>query len=270
MTADETKARRADRELLELEVSEDGRDATVKLSDIHMAPFGRMYGGAGTALASAVIEAATGRRLVWVTTQFIGACGQGDGLHLRAEVLAAGRRTSQVQVRAHAGSRLIFQALGAAGEAASGIPDGTAIPDRTVPALPDVPPPGDCPLMPMPPGPGFFGLAEQRYASARTASPHRWWIRLPGRRLTRPALLGLAADFVPGMVMRGIGEPGAGTSLDNTIRVGIASDSEWVLIDGSPEQAAGGFGHGHVRLWGADGTLAGVASQSAALWRSLG
>jgi acyl-CoA thioesterase len=223
-----------------------------------------MYGGAGTALASAAIEAAAGRRLAWVTTQFVGACGHGDRLDLKADVLAAGRRTSQVQVRAQAGSRLIFQALGAAGET------GSDIPDRTVPRFPEVPLPADCPLMPVPPGPGFFGLAEQRYASGGTARSSRWWIRLPGQRLTRPALLGMAGDFVPGMVMRATGEPGAGTSLDNTIRVGIASGSEWVLIDGSPEQAAGGFGHGHVLLWGADGTLAGVASQSAALWRSLG
>src|SRR6516225_7015769 len=105
MTTDEAKARRADQELLELEVSEDGRDATVKLSDIHLAPFGRMYGGAGTSLASAAIEAATGRRLVWVTTQFVGAAGHGDRLELRADVVAAGRRTSQVHVRAHAGGQ---------------------------------------------------------------------------------------------------------------------------------------------------------------------
>jgi acyl-CoA thioesterase len=263
MTTDEAKARRADQELLELDVSEDGRDATVRLSDIHLAPFGRMYGGAGTAMASVAIEAAAGRRLVWVTTQFVGACGQGDRLDLRAEVLAAGRRTSQVHVRAYAGSRLIFQALGAAGEQGSDIPDGT------VPQPPQVPLPADCPVMPMPPGPGFFAMAEQRYAGDSAARSHTWWIRLPGQLLTRPALVGMAADFVPGMVMRGIGEPGAGTSLDNTIRVGVASDSEWVLIDGSPEQAAGGFGHGHVRLWGADGALVGVASQTAALWRSL-
>jgi acyl-CoA thioesterase len=264
MATDEAKARRADQELLELEVSADGRDATVKLSDIHLAPFGRMYGGAGTALASTAIEAATGRRLVWATTQFVGACGPGDRLDLRAEVLAAGRRTSQVHVRASVGSQLVFQALGAAGETDSDIPDGT------VSQPPDVPPPAECPVMPMPPGPGFFGLAEQRYASVGAPRSHRWWIRLPGHCLARPALLGLAGDFVPGMVMRGIGEPGAGTSLDNTIRVGSRSAQEWILIDGSPEQATGGFGHGHVRLWAADGTLVGLASQSAALWRSLG
>jgi acyl-CoA thioesterase len=272
MTRDAAKDRRADQELLELDVSEDGRRGTVRISDIHLASFGRMYGGAGASLASAVIEAAARRRLVWVTTQFIGACGQGDRLDLDADVLAAGRGTSQVQVRACCGGKLIFQALGAAADATSVIPDGT------VHRLPEVPRPEDCALLPVPPagasGPGFFGLAERRHADRKPGEdPARsgsWWIRLPGYSLARPALLGLAGDCVPPLVMRAIGEPGAGTSLDNTIRVGAPSDCEWVLIDGAADQAAGGFGHGQVRLWAPDGTLVGTASQTCALWRSLG
>jgi acyl-CoA thioesterase len=69
--------------------------------------------------------------------------------------------------------------------------------------------------------------------------------------------------------MRELGERGAGTSLDNTIRIGAVTEGEWVLIDGLPELAAGGYGHGSVRLWSEDGLLLGTASQTAALWRSL-
>jgi acyl-CoA thioesterase len=72
------------------------------------------------------------------------------------------------------------------------------------------------------------------------------------------------------MVMEGIGEPGAGTSLDNTIRAGRPSDEEWILVEGLPELAVSGLGQGHARLWAMDGTLVGTASQTAALWRSLG
>jgi acyl-CoA thioesterase len=264
---DEAQERRADQELLGLDVSGDGLRATVTLSEIHLSPFGRLYGGSGTSLASAVIEAAAQRRLAWVTTQFIGACGDGDRLVLRADVLAAGRQVSQVHVSAHAGSRLVFQAIGAAAEMAQDIPDGT------VPAAPDVPLPGDCPVVPTPSSPrsrpGFFGIAEHRRADTGQDWSRRWWLRLPGHQLTRPALLAMAGDCVAPLVMRGIGLPGAGTSIDNTVRVGAPSSGEWVLIDGMPEQAASGLGHGHVRLWAADGTLAGAASQTTALWRSL-
>jgi acyl-CoA thioesterase len=237
MTVNEAEERRGDQELLGLEVKDERGVATVELGEIHVAPFGRLYGGAGTALASAVIEAAAGRRLLWVTTQFVGICRYGDRLDLQADVVAAGKRTSQVRVCAYAGDALVSEIR--------------------LPALESD-------------KPGFFGLAEQRHAGAGDERAHRWWMRLPGRPVTRPALLGLAGDCVPQMVMREIGEPGAGTSLDNTIRVGTPSRSEWVLIDGAPEQAVGGYGHGWVRLWAQDGTLVGTASQTAALWRSLG
>jgi acyl-CoA thioesterase len=69
------------------------------------------------------------------------------------------------------------------------------------------------------------------------------------------------------MVMDAVGHFGAGTSLDNTIRVGSAASGEWVLVDGLPEQSVGGYGHGTVRLWAEDGTLVGIASQTATLWR---
>jgi len=267
MTTDADEGRRGDQELLDLEVSADGLTSGVKLGDIHLSPLDRLYGGAGASLASAAIEAAARRRLLWVTTQFVGVCRAGDRLDLRADVVAAGRRTSQVQVRAYHDGRLIFQALGAAGDTRSDIPDGT------VPDAPPVPLAADCPLLwgvAQFPVPGFFGMVEQRRVPDGSDKMTKWWMRLPGYQLARPALLGLAGDCLPHLVMDGIGEAGAGTSLDNTIRAGIASDSEWVLIDAMPEQAAGGFGYGHARLWAPDGTLVGVASQTAALWRALG
>jgi acyl-coenzyme A thioesterase PaaI-like protein len=171
----EDKARRADRELLGLRVAEGERAAVVELDEIHLAPSGRLYGGAGVALAAAAIEAAAGRRLAWVTAQFIGACGEGDRLEVRSDVVAAGRRVSQLQVRAYARGTLVFQALGAAGDTESGIPDGT------IPSPPGVPPPADCPVLPAPasrrPGAGFFGTAEVDPAAraqpraARVAGP---------------------------------------------------------------------------------------------------
>ncbi|XVQ14601.1 acyl-CoA thioesterase [Spirillospora sp. CA-255316] len=267
MARDEGEAaeRVADQEWLELKIGAHGDRATVELGDRHLAPFGRMYGGIGAALASALIEAATGRRLLWATTQFVGACGGGDRLDLRADVVAAGRRTSQVSVTAHAGGELVLQALGASGDI------GTDIPGRSIPEAPVVPSPADCPEMGLdiPDGypPGFFGAIERRLVDEHA---HRWWMRLPDRPLARPALLGLAGDCLPPMVMRELGEPGSGTSLDLTVRVGAPSAGGWLLVDGRPDLAAGGYGHGRVRLWTEDGALAGTVAQTTALWRALG
>ncbi|MFC5746354.1 acyl-CoA thioesterase [Actinomadura rugatobispora] len=265
MAGDEAAERAADREWLALKVDERGETATVELGERHLAPFGRIYGGTGAALVSALIEASTGRRLLWATTQFVGACGEGDRLDLKADVVAAGRRTSQVRVTAHVGDELVLQALGASGEA------GTDIPEGAVAEAPAVPPPADCPEMELaiPDGlpAGFFGGIERRSVDE---GAHRWWMRLPDRPLARPALLGLAGDCLPPMVMRELGEPGAGTSLDLTVRVGVPSAAEWLLIDGRPDMAAGGYGHGRVRLWAEDGALVGTVAQTTALWRALG
>jgi acyl-CoA thioesterase len=263
-TNDEAEQRRADREWLGLRWAADTHRATVTLGDRHVTHLGRMYGGAGTALAAASIEAAAERRLLWATVQFVASPRRGETLELRAEVLAAGRRSSQIRIDAYTGDTLVFHGVGAAGDPV------TDIPDVTVPPTPAVPSPAQCAEIPPPVtaefGSGFFGFAERRRVLSPDG-PERWWMRVPGRLLTRPALLPLAADFVPALVMRAIGERGAGTSLDNTLRVGPASDSEWVLVDGAPEQSAGGYGHGGIRLWSAAGSLVATASQTAALWR---
>jgi acyl-CoA thioesterase len=157
---------------------------------------------------------------------------------------------------------------------AAGVPR-PRIADGTVPRRPAVPPPAACPPFALglvgDQPPNFFDLVEARNAGADGGNRQRWWMRLTdGPALTLPTMLGLAGDFVPPMVMRALGEPGAGTSIDNTVRTGQPASGDWVLVDGRPEQAAGGFGHGSVRLWSEDGVLAGVASQTAALWHGLG
>jgi acyl-CoA thioesterase len=264
LTDDELAEQAADRFWLHLEVEsqDDGARGAVQLGERHVTPFDRLYGGSGTAIAAAMIEAATRRRLLWLTTQFVGVARRHDRLTLRAEVLAAGRRVSQVRVTAHLDGALVLHAVGAAGR------HGPGIPDHTLPAMPRVPPPQDCPLIGPYSNPGqqnFFDLAERR--DAGTDGAGHFWIRVSEASVARPALLGLAADIVPYQVMTAIGEPGAGTSLDNNVRVGARSRAEWVLVEGAPTQTVGGFGHGAVHLWSPDGALVGSGGQTAAMWR---
>jgi acyl-CoA thioesterase len=58
---------------------------------------------------------------------------------------------------------------------------------------------------------------------------------------------------------------GAGTSLDNTIRIGAAAETEWILLDMRPNLAVGGYGHGVANVWTEDGRLLAVASQTASM-----
>jgi acyl-CoA thioesterase len=80
------------------------------------------------------------------------------------------------------------------------------------------------------------------------------------------ATLGFLADMVPSAVIRGAGRLGGGTSLDNSMRFGPAPDTDWILVDFDPYLATGGYAHGAARLWSTDGTLLGVASQTASIF----
>ena len=60
--------RELDRAWLELELEEDDHRGQVTMSERHMTPLDHMYGGMGLALTTALMEAATRRRLRWATT----------------------------------------------------------------------------------------------------------------------------------------------------------------------------------------------------------
>ena len=92
------------------------------------------------------------------------------------------------------------------------------------------------------------------------------WARIHGETATTAAKLGFLADMVPVAVCRAAGVMGAGTSLDNSLRVGRLVDSEWVLLDHEGHAADGGYGHGLVHLWSPDGVLMATGSQTAKLF----
>jgi acyl-CoA thioesterase len=109
----------------------------------------------------------------------------------------------------------------------------------------------------------WLTIAEIREPRGRHTR-HALWARMRGRPQTR-ATLGFLADMVPTAVVRAAGRAGAGTSLDNSMRFGPSPETDWMLIDFDPYLASGGYAHGGARLWAPDGTLLGVASQTATL-----
>lgn len=228
-------------------------------------PDGRFYGGTGVAVTVATMEAVTGRQALYVTVQYAASADLGERFDVHTEVLAAGRRTSQLRVTGSVGDRVVFAAVGATGE----LRDGKL--EAQFGAMPAVPGPEDSPPWEPPKTPfrsparttGFPGVGEIREVADGIA-PDRMalWARMRKRPQSR-ATLGFLSDVVPMGVMRAAGRAGGGTSLDNAMRFGPTPDSDWVLLDLDPHLASGGYLHGAGRVWAEDGVLLAVASQSA-------
>ncbi len=222
----------------------------------------KLYGGTGIAVATALIEAATDRPALWATVQFVASADIGERIECAVEVLAQGRRTSQMRLTASVGDRLVFAALGA-----TGIPRTGGL-DAQIRTMPEVAPPEDSPpWLPRVPFDliegerGWLDLIDVREVPSEGPAMALWG-RMRDARHSHSSL-GFVADMVPSAVVRAAGRAGGGMSLDNAIRFGPAPDTDWVLIDLDPYFAAGGYLHGAARLWSQDGTQLAVASQSA-------
>lgn len=61
---------------------------------------GGLFGGAGLGAALVAMEAATGRKVVWATAQYLSETPAGTTLDLDVTVARTGRQASQARVRA--------------------------------------------------------------------------------------------------------------------------------------------------------------------------
>jgi acyl-CoA thioesterase len=223
---------------------------------------GRLYGGTGLALVAALMEAETDRDALWASVQFVASADVGEHIDASVEVLAEGRRTSQVRVTARVGDRTVLVALGAAGAPRQG---GLVV---QIGEMPAVTPPDECvawapraPFRLVEGERGWLDLVEIREVP-EIESGMALWGRVREHGQSR-ASLGFLADMVPSSVVRAAGRAGAGTSLDNAMRFGPRPTTEWVLIELVPHFASAGYLHGSARLWGEDGTFLAVGSQTA-------
>jgi acyl-CoA thioesterase len=222
---------------------------------------GKLYGGTGIAVTVAAMEAETTGDALWATVQFVGTAEIGERVDCHIEVLARGRRTSQVRLTATVDDRLVLAAIGATGahrdgpvEAQMGVMPDLAGPDGAKPwghawregGMPQI---------------GWLLLAEVREVDLGEDG-FAIWARMREQPASR-ATLSFLADLVPSAVVRAAGFMGAGTSLDNSMRFGRFTDTDWVLVDFDPWFATGGYLHGGARLWAEDGTLLAYASQTA-------
>jgi acyl-CoA thioesterase len=222
---------------------------------------GKLYGGTGIAVTVAALEAETAGDTLWATVQFAGTAEIGERINCHVEVLAQGRRTSQVRMTATVDDRLVLAAIGATGAHRPGPVEMQVGTMPVVPGPEDAAPWGHAWRGGEVPRIGWLLLAEVRevdLGEGRFAS----WARMREQPQSR-ATLSFLADLVPSAVVRAAGFMGAGTSLDNSMRFGRFTDTDWVLVDFDPWFATGGYLHGGARLWAEDGTLLGYASQTA-------
>jgi acyl-CoA thioesterase len=225
---------------------------------------GKLFGGTGIAVSVATMEAATDRDALWTTVQFASSADLGERIDCSVEVLASGKRTSQLRMTAKVDNRVVLAAVGATCEPRRGLIEAQ------IPAMPAMPPPDECATWGFAPDthrfdrpPSWMQLAEMRHVPEAGAI----WARMRSGLHTR-ATIAFLADMIPSSVARAAGKMGGGTSLDNSLRFGRLTDTEWILLDMDPWFATGGYLHGAARVWAEDGTLLGVASQtsSAMVW----
>ncbi len=245
---------------------------------------GRLYGGTAIAVSIAASELVSDRAALWMTTQFVSTAPAEEEIRVHAEVLAPGRRTNQVRVTgSDADGQVMFASLGATGhrrdDGLAGTfehPPEVSTPDRSEPRggpfaamLRNA---GVEAEVPMPRDVGFNRVVEFREPAVTShpdPGPGRvcmWARRRDGAPVT-PAILAFIADMVPLSVAHGCGVVAGGISLDNTIRIGSADPSEWVLVDLRAHLATGDYGHGAAHLWSESGALLATASQSASMIR---
>jgi acyl-CoA thioesterase len=246
-----------------LEPIEEGRAWVMPIDKRVCSGTGALFGGAAFGAAVAVLEVATGRDLVWATTQFVNHVVPPSVLRLEVEELARGRRASQARVVARLDGREMFSAVATLGE-----PDPAApVTVRTL--RPDVPGPYECaPRAVLARHRGaFMERVDARLALAWPEGGHAEdgrsavWARIPDL-VPGPAALAVFGDYVPFGLRQALGEGLASHSLDNSLRVLAPMQPGWVLADIAIHGVGGGFGYGAVHLWDEAGRLLGTAGQS--------
>jgi acyl-CoA thioesterase-2 len=238
---------------------------------------GVLFGGTALAATLAAFELVSGRPSLWATVQFVGRAVMADLIECRVVVAAHGRSVDQLQLTASVDGEHLFTSVGST---ATRRPDGISGSGRT---MPDAPPPEACERFgpaaavaaassttrPFGESVGHHAVSEFREVPAGpggTPGHVLMWARVTGRVATSAAKLGFLADMVPIAICRAAGVEGAGTSLDNSLRVGRLVDTEWVLVELEAHAADGGYGWGVSHMWAPDGTLMATGSQTAKLF----
>jgi len=226
-----------------------------------------LFGGAALGAAIAALEGTTDRPVVWATAQYLSFAPVGSVMDLDVHVSVSSRFTSQARVIGHVGDNEVIAVTAALGRRELDI-------EREFPTMPPVLAPSDCRprdrhyeeeslgqymdqlLAKSPDGQaagGPTGHGEGRVCM---------WARPPEAFEPSATTLAVLGDWVPMGIGITSGEALSSNSLDNTLRVLDVHPTEWYLLEIETAGIRNGFGHGQIRIWGDDGRLQAIASQS--------
>ncbi len=218
-------------------------------------------GGATTAAAIAALEDNTGRPVAWASAQFLGRTMEGDEIDIHVET-QPGRTLTQATATLSTNGAITSTVRTALGH-------GDRRDDPTqFTTMPVVPDPNDCELRQggaWATAANLLGQVERRVAHEDPDRGHeRLWLRLTDGLDISAAVLAIFAEFMPGAhpTTRG------GSGLDLTIRFVQHTQSEWVLTDTQLTALAHGLFHTTSHIYGHDGTLMAIASQTGRLPRA--
>lgn len=236
-----------------------------------------LFGGCGLGAAIAALEGTTGRPVVWATAQYLSYARPPEVLDLDVVVAVAGHQITQARAVGHVADREVFTVNAALGRRSLDA-------HGTWAEMPDVPAPQDCSAREFrfsTTGDSLPDRLDVRMARARAISElpgpgmpggrSALWAKLPEVLDMSSASLAVLGDYVPFGIGQALGLSAGGNSLDNTIRLGRPTATEWVLLDIRVHHVGHGFGHGDVHLWSQSGVLLATASQSTIvrMWRDM-
>jgi acyl-CoA thioesterase len=255
------------RDFLGLSVDSDTGRGVLVVANHLLNGRGGLWGGCGLSAAIAMGESGLGRGCVWATVQYVAPIAGGERLDLVLDVGQHGRALSQAAVRGMVGDRLALLATGTFG-------GGRGEPMQFV-SPPDVPGPEDCAERRPPralPRAGLLSELEQRAPGRAGPRPLRGqpgtgrtvlWMRFRRGLPMSPGALAILADLAPSAIAEAVGDQVFGVSLDNSIRVADASETEWVLLDVQVEAIIRGVAQINARMFDRAGRLLAIAGQSA-------
>ena len=227
---------------------------------------GALYGGCGLAATIEAAEGTVGRPAAWAALQFATGATPPTVITLRVDVLAAGRRMSQVTVtgRDEQGDPVLV------GLVALGRREPVAV--GRWEEMPSVPPPADCPPRRFVDEARRGGLRARIDERTATTGPDGFlqategrsalWVTMPGGVPACAGALAVIGDDVSAGVAAAVGDDVRARSIDNSIRIVEPRPTPWVLADVKIHAVADGLGHGTVNLWSEDGHLLAVAGQT--------
>jgi acyl-CoA thioesterase II len=226
-----------------------------------------LFGGAALGAAISALEGTTDRPVVWATAQYLSFAPVGSVMDLDVHVSVASRFTTQARVIGHVGEKEIVTV-----NAALGARELDVV--REWPIAPDVRPPEECRARDHSYEQESLGqYLEQRLARAPQGHEQGgptghgegricMWAKPPDDIASSPTTLAILGDWVPIWIAMASGLPLSSNSLDNTIRILDVRPTDWYLLEIEAAGIRNGFGHGQIRIWGDDGSLQAIASQS--------